>query len=79
MSSAAVARHDQVDPLAFMLDKEMYRLMTSLSNETGVPPDRLMRIALRMLAITAEARSNGRRVVVTSNSNYPIEELIIPR
>lgn len=63
---------------SFTLDQESASEIQRISAQTGVAPNQLIGVALRMLSITAEARVKNRRVLVTSNSGYPVEEIVIP-
>jgi len=50
-----------------------------LSDSTGLSIEALLEVSLRLTRIVAEARSRRRRVVVTTNSLSPIEELTLPK
>ncbi len=65
-------------PVAFTLDAESTSEITRIAGETGVPPDQLMGMALRMLIIAVDARKSRRKVLLTSQSGYPIKEIFIP-
>jgi hypothetical protein len=79
MSSPGVAFVPQEFPngASFSLDPSAAAEVRSIATKTGVPPSQLIGIALRMLSIAVEAKSKKRRVFVTSQSGYPIEEINI--
>ena len=64
--------------LSFKLDVHATDEVQRISVETGVSPESLLQVALRFLFIAADARAKNRRMLVTSRSGRPIQELIIP-
>ncbi len=59
----------------FTLDSIAAAEVQRITTKTGLPPSQLIGIALRMLSIAVEAKSKRRRVLVTSQSGFPIEEI----
>jgi hypothetical protein len=48
-----------------------------IAASTGFPPNEVVGLALRLLSIAVEAKAKKRKVLVTSQTGYPIEELRI--
>jgi len=59
--------------LDFVAAAEVQRIATN----TGLPPSELIGLALRVLSIAVEAKSKKRRLLVTSQTGFPIEEINI--
>lgn len=72
MSTPAMSPISSINLGASAAD-EIQRIATS----TGVPPNEVIGLALRLLAIAVEAKAKKRKVLVTSQTGYPIEELRI--
>ena len=64
---------------SFTLDQEAAQEVQEASQAAGVSPDKLIGIALRLVLMTLDAERKNRRVLVTSDSGYPIKEIVIPR
>ncbi len=60
---------------SFTLDSSAAAEVQNIASKTGVPPNQLIGIALRILSIAVEAKSKKRRVLVTSRTGFPIEEI----
>jgi hypothetical protein len=77
MSSPGVAILPEEFPngRSFTLDPIAAADVQRIATKTGVPPNQLIGIALRMLSIAVEAKSKKRRVLVTSQTGFPIEEI----
>ena len=65
-------------PVSFTLDDESTFEISRLSKETGLTPDRLVGLALRMLITASDAQKTGRKILITSQLGYPIRELLVP-
>ncbi len=63
---------------SFTFDDESTGELWRMSEETLLPPERLLGMALRMLVITVDAKKAKRKVLITSESGYPIREIFIP-
>ena len=63
---------------SFTLDDQSASEIERLSDETGLPPEELMGIALRMLIIAVDGKKHGHKVLLTSKAGYPIRELVVP-
>jgi len=65
--------------LSFTLDQEATKEVQRISKDAGLSPDKLIGMALRLVVITLEAQQKNRKVLVTSDSGYPIKEIVIPQ
>jgi hypothetical protein len=65
--------------MTFTLNREAAEEVVELAKQSGIEPTELIGIALRILKATAEAPSLKRKVLITSSSGYPINEIVIPK
>jgi hypothetical protein len=71
----ALLQEEFPNGVSFSLDSIAAAEVERISTTTGVPPNQLIGIALRMLSIAVEAKSKKRRVLVTTRTGFPIEEI----
>lgn len=79
-SAASTAAFGQAhDGVNVMFDPPAAAIVQRAADETGLSPEALLGIAVRMLAMVLDAPKLKRRVVVTSQSGWPIKEICIPK
>jgi hypothetical protein len=62
----------------FVLNAEAAEEVNKLASEAGLPPSSIIGVALRIFSLASEAKRKNRKVLITSRSGYPIEEICIP-